>query len=453
MMKRNLLILVMLLALITMVPNASALSATEVDFDKMPLSPGDKTDLWIDVTNDGAETISNLVLTLEQSAEAQSAIGILDGSVGLGNLDRHETGRAIFTIYASPDADDGIYNFNINVANDGGGAGGQTLTTFTVQITGEPPYLIISETSNNIVAPGSTKELAVTIKNVGTDTADDVFLEVNPIPETESGGAAPGSDLGGLSSFLGGGMAGSAGGMPSMMGGGDEAPPPFVVTGSGTRFFVGDLLPGFSREIRLKISADSGAEKGVYNLPITINRKNGRPTSEYIGIIVSSKADLSVPDIRTDPMDVVPGELSILMVTVENAGKNDAKSVRVLLAKNEYITGTKSDYVGSIAPDEDDSALFEIVVSEGAPEVIPVVFHINYMDETGEYSFIEKGDVTVKAQLIGSSREGGSPSISGSNLSTIGIVLVLMVPIMTVMAFYYSKKSRNNDPPNKGGRR
>ena len=452
MLKRNLMILAMLLALLTVMPNASALSATEVDFDKMPISPGDRTDLWIDVTNDGAETVANLVLTLEQSAEAQGAIGILDGSVGLGDLDRHETGRAIFTIYAAPDADDGIYNFNINVANSGGGGAGQTLTTFTVQVTGEPPHLVISEVSDNVVAPGNTKELAITIKNVGTDTADDIYIEINPIPETESGGAAQGSDLGGLGAIFGGDMAGSVGGMSPMMGG-EEAPPPFVVTGSGTRFFVGDLLPGFSKEIGFKISVDSGAEKGVYNLPITINRQNGRSTSEYIGIIVSSKAELNVPDIRTDPMDVVPGEISILMVTVENAGKNDAKSVRVLMARNDYITGTGSDYVGSIAPDEDDTALFEIVVSEDAPEVIPVVFYINYMDETGEYSFIEKGDVTVKAQLIGSSRDGGSHSISGSGSSTIGIILILMVPIMTVMAFYYGKKSRNNNPPNKDEKR
>ncbi|MDY6864822.1 MAG: hypothetical protein SVY15_02445 [Halobacteriota archaeon] len=439
MLKRDLLILVMLLALITIVPNASALSATKVEFDKMPLSPGEKTELWIDVTNDGAETISNLVLTLEQSAEAQSAIGISDGSVGLGDLDRHETARAEFTIFASPEADDGIYNFNINVANDGGGTT-QTLTTFTVQITGKPPYLIISETSYNVVTPGSTKEIAVTIKNVGSDKAKDVFLEVNPIPETEDGGTMSSSDLGGFSSFFGGDMSGSVGGMSPMMSS-DETPPPFVVTGSGTRFFVGDLLPGFSREIRFMISADSGAEKGVYNLPVTINRQNGRSTSEYIGIIVSSKADLNVPDIRTDPIDVVPGEPSILMVTVENAGKNDAKSVRVLLAKNEYITGTKSDYVGTIAPDEDDTALFEIVVKDDAPDVVSVVFYIEYMDETGEYSFIEKGDVTVVQQLVGSSQDGRS-SVSGygTDFTIVAILFILVVSIIMVMIFYYGKK-------------
>ncbi|MDY6958994.1 MAG: hypothetical protein SVK08_07525 [Halobacteriota archaeon] len=427
-------------------PNASALSANEVDFDKMPLAPGDKTDLWIEVTNNGPETISNLVLTLEQSAEAQSVIGISDGSVGLGDLDRHETKRAVFTIFASPEADDGIYNFNINVANDGGGTT-QTLTTFTVQITGEPTHLIISETSDNVFTPGCTKEIAVTIKNVGSDTARDVFLEVNPIPETEDGGTMSSSDFGGFSSLLGGDMAGSVGGMSPMMGGSDETPPPFVVTGSGTRFFVGDLLPGFSREIRFKISADSDAEKGVYNLPITINRKNGRSTSEYIGIIVSSKADLNIPDIRTDPIDVVPGELSILMITVENVGKNDAKSVRILLANNEYFTGTNSDYVGTIAPDEDDTALFEIFVSDGAPEVIPVIFYVDYMDETGEYSFIEKGEITVKESLIEVSIRDYSESTAESNSTAIGLVLLLMVPFMTVMIFYYGKKKRDNNTP------
>lgn len=448
MVKIDLLVLVMVFVLITIMPTASALSTTKVEFDKMPLAPGETTNLWIDVRNDGTETLENVVLNLEQSAEAQSAIGILDGSVGLRDIKRHETVRATFTIYASPEADDGIYNFNINVVNDAdGGVASQTLTTFTVQVTGEPPHLVISETSDNVIAPGTTKDIAITIKNVGSKSAKDVFIEINPIPETEDSGSMGSSDIGGLSSLFGADMTGSVGGMSPMMGG-DETPPPFVVTGSGTRFFVGDLLPGFSREIRFKISSDSGAEKGVYNLPLTISSKNARSTSEYIGIIVSSKAELNIPDIRTDPIDVVPGELSILMVTVENAGKNDAKSVRVLLAKNEYFTGTKSDYVGTIAPDEDDTALFEIVVSENAPDVIPVVFYVEYMDETGEYSFIEKGDITVKERMIGSSNGDGSAS-SVSTSSTIGVVLLLIVPIMTVMYFYYGKRMRDNASPEK----
>ncbi|MDY6964794.1 MAG: hypothetical protein SVM80_02320 [Halobacteriota archaeon] len=434
------LMLLALFTLIMVIPTASALSASKVEFENAPLAPGETTELWIVVKNDGSDTLQNVVLTLQQSAETQSIIGILDGSVGLGILSPRESGKARFTIYAAPDADDGIYNFDINVKYSTSTSNQTTtfttpttLTTFTVQVLGEPPYLVISETSDNVIAPGTTKEVSITVKNVGIETADDVFLEINPIPETEESGTTTSSDLGSLSDLLGSSISTSIPGMPSLMGSGEENPPPFVVTGSGTRFFVGDLKPGESGEISFKISADSEAKKGVYNLPVTLNRRNGRSTSEYVGVIVSSKAELNIPDIRTDPKEVVPGKSAILSVTVENTGKNDAKSVRVALMKNEYILETTSNYVGTVSPDEDDTTIFEIVVVDGAPEIIPVTFQISYQDETGHYSFVEKGDINVEPSPTEEVK-----SESGSSFPILGTVSVIL--LMSVMIFYFSKK-------------
>ena len=424
--------------LMMIVPTTSALSTSEIEFDKMPLAPGETTDIWFEVRNDGTDTLHNVVLTLQQSAETRTSIGILDGSAGLGNLNPRDRAKVHFTIYAAPDAEDGIYNFDIDaryevVANRTDIAQAPlTLTTVTVQVFGEPPYLIISDTSDNIVAPGTTKHITVTIRNVGTDVAEDVFMEINPIPDTEGSKTTSTPDLGGLNDLLGSSMTSSIPGMSSLMGGGEEAPPPFVVTGSGNRFFVGDLKPGLSRDVTFMISADSGAQKGVYNLPITLHRRNGKSTSEYIGVIVSSKAELNVPDIRTDPKYVEKGESAILMVTVENIGKNDAKSVRVELMENNYLTGEGSDYVGTISPDEDDTALFEISVLEVVPEIIPVTFRISYQDETGDYSFVEKGDINVK--------ELSTEESSSESVYTIPVFGVVLAVLITVMVVFYRKK-------------
>ena len=435
----KLLVLVLLMALI--VPSASALSSGKVNIEKMPLEPGDTVDIWIEVRNDGMDTLQNVVLTLQQSGEARGSIGILDGSAGLGNLDPRERVKARFTVYAAPDATDGIYNFEINYkyaitsGNDTDVMG--PLTTFTLQIVGEPPYLIISETSDNIISPGTTKHITVTIRNVGDDPAKDIFLEINPIPDTEGDGSSETPDMSDLSGLLGSSIPTTIPGMPSLMGGGEENPPPFVVTGSGNRFFVGDLSPGISRDITFKLTADSGAKQGAYNLPITIHRRNGQSTSEYIGIMVTSRAELNVPDIRTDPKDMKATESGILMVTVENVGKNDARSVRVDLSDNEYIKGTISDYVGTVSPDEDDTALFEITVLEGSPEVIPVTFKVSYQDETGEYSFIEKGFVTVDKSLT-------EETTSENGYLAIPVVGVILAVLISVMVIYYRSK-QNND--------
>lgn len=463
-MRKYIWILVLFILLLAM-PTVSALSASEVEFENMPLAPGDATDLWIYVRNDGSEELKDVVLTLDQSAETQTTLGILDGSVGLGDLDPRRGKKARFTIYAAPDAEDGIYNFDIRAKYSTFSGSGTvygngttvsqttlvsqttTLTTISVQVLGDPPYVVISKTSDNIIAPGTSKDITVTVRNVGTDSAKDVFIEVNPIPDTEETQTISGPQSFSDISDIFGGVSGTVPGMSSIISSDDDNPPPFVVKGSGTRFFVGDLGPGISREITFWIFADSGAMKGVYNLPITIHRRNGRSTSEYIGVIVTSKAELNVPDIRTDPKDVLIGDPAILMVTIENVGKNDAKSARVLLMENQYISGTVSNYVGTISPDEDDTALFEIQVLDGAPEVLPVTFQVTYQDETGVYSFVERGDINVKEN----SEEVTGPT-SGFltiRLNTILIVLILIVIAISIWNLVYFRRSRRSNKSEK----
>ncbi|MDY6959797.1 MAG: hypothetical protein SVK08_11655, partial [Halobacteriota archaeon] len=346
----------MLLTLIAVVPTASALSVGEVEFDKMPLAPGESTDVWVKITNYG-EDKSDIVILLDYhtvgltgESPASEAIGILDGSAGIKELKKGESNDLHYKIFVAPGAKDGIYNLDLVsryqteapqiLGNNTYLSSSDTITTISIRVEEEKPYIMVS-TSNTIFAPGSTGVITLSLKNMGDGLAEDTILEINPIPREE--GDTGDSDLMGMLTE----MVGFS--MPSFStgGGGEEAKeiPPFTVADSGTRFYIGDLKRRQSVDLSIKMAADPEIAKGNYNIPITIRTKDGSSTSEYVGVRVLSKADLIVPQTKTEPKELSPGVTAIYMVTVENIGQNDAKSTSVTI-ENEYLSGRMIDYIG-----------------------------------------------------------------------------------------------------------
>ncbi|MDY6966179.1 MAG: hypothetical protein SVM80_09495 [Halobacteriota archaeon] len=442
--------IIMFLALIIVIPTASALSAGEVEFSMMPLAPGETTDLWIEVTNYGADK-KELVLVLEhhssglRSSPALDAIGILDGSAGVKQLDSGDSRKVHFKIYAASNAKEGIYNLDLvskyggetqitdNFTVDYTGAG-DLVTTISVPIVKKSPYIMVT-TSNTLFAPGSTGEILLTLKNMGKSTAEDTILEINPIPQMDDEGASS-EEL--MSMFTG--MLGDVSSLMSSFTGGGESEkksvPEFTVVDSGTRFFLGDIKPGKSVDVKIKLAADHEIEKGNYNIPINVFSRETLPTSEYIGVRVLSKADLIVPEAKTEPKELTSGVESIYMVTVENIGKNVAKSVKVEI-DNEYLSGSMSDYVGRIDAEDETTAMFEVSVKDTVPHTttrLPVVINLTYQDDLGDHLTIEKGEIRLK----NNDETTGSSSDSDSIFPAFGVVFILL---LVIGIFYIGKKN------------
>ena len=438
-MKKYVLILV-LLTVIAAMPTASALSVGEVQFDKMPLAPGESTDVWVEITNYGDDK-SDIVIVLDYhsigltgDSPSAGAIGILDGSAGFRELKKGESNDLHYKIFVAPNAEEGIYNLDLVsryqteapqfLGNNTYVGGGNTISTISVQVEEQKPHLMVS-TSNTIFAPGATGVITLTLKNMGGGLAEDTILEINPIPREE--GDTGNSDILGMVTDMMGFS------MPSFGGGtGEEAKdiPPFTVADSGTRFYIGDVKPRQSVEVNIKMAADPEIAKGNYNIPITIRTRDGESTSEYIGVRVLSKADLIVPQTKTEPKELAPGIIAIYMVTVENIGHNDAKSTSVTI-ENEYLQGRMSDYIGRIEAEDESTAMFEIEVLDTIPSTVttlPVVINITYQDDTGEHLSIEKGLISMKGSDASSNTPGSGNSLP-SPLMDIGIVVLVVLII------------------------
>jgi LPXTG-motif cell wall-anchored protein len=448
-MRRSVPVLVIVLIFVSMMATpVYALSLGEVHFDKRPLAPGETTGLSISVTNSG-DAKKDVVVRLKHTMdlgiggqESSKAIGILDGSEGLGDLRHGEREKADFKIFAAPNAEEGIYNLEIKASYRVDGiidrSGSETLGIISVEVIREPPRVIISKISDKVIAPGSVDEINVELKNAGKSRARDVMLEVAPSEKSSGTESIDLSSLSGITKMLGISL-------PSFGGEAEAGVSGFSVVGSGSSFYIGDLNPDETCSVDITLAVDPETKKGVYNLPIAVSYLGGSSSSNAIGIRVMSKAELFVPEIETDPVEVKPGETAMLMVTIENIGKNDAKSVRVNLIETEWISATAfASYIGTIVPDDEGMALFDVNVTKGAPEELPVAFNVSYTDDMGDHFVIERGEINV----VPTKNTSNTGNTGNTGLISMAI---LIVPVLLIIGiFYFYRKRKGSKPGNPG---
>lgn len=282
----------------------------------------------------------------------------------------------------------GKYNITLNW-NTGSGWEKKDFQIFVEGL----PILSVSKTSGNIMTPGKITEMSMTLLNSGTAVAEDTVVEAENIIDSTTG------------------------------------TPLYSLIGSGTRFYVGNIEPGNVANITFNILINEKAKEGAYNLPLDIHTKNINVTREYIGISIISK--VAITDIRTDPEEIIPGKIATLKVKVKNFGNNDVNSVRIRVLENELFREKTGTYLGTIKPDDEKTALFEINVISNSSNNIPIELLISYRDGNGEHSYIEKTNI-----LLVSAVESNQPLVQ--QMSIISILLILIGVV--VIRFYKKNK-------------
>lgn len=407
----------LLIIFILAIPVTTALSTDDLEFDKMPLSPGETTDMYITITNYGSEKKDISVILVHQgnatshlaSSSSAEAIGILDGSAGIRNLPTGKSEKVKFTIFTSSVAEEGIYNLDViarykdaDALGDGANASfiQETLTTVSIQVVKALPNVIIESVSDTVMSPGSDKSINLKVRNIGSETAKNVILEIMPTQ------------------------------------GGAESPLVFTVVDSTSRFVLGDMGSNSSTTVGLKLSTDVDAGSGTYKLPVSIYTQNSDIATQYISLTVIPKAELTVLGVSTSPETVQPGKRGMLIVSIKNLGKSTAEQVRVELGDNEYLDRTSVVYMGSVKSEEEGSAIFDLTVREGAAESFPITIRITYQDGFGENSVVE--DYTI---VTGDSVISGTRRFSTFDYIPI-LILLLTIPISIIIILAGWRKKR-----------
>jgi hypothetical protein len=141
---------------------------------------------------------------------------------------------------------------------------------------------------------------------------------------------------------------------------------PFTASSSGSdQIFVGNIPPGQTMNANFIIDVAQNATFGQYSVILGEVTGNQLIPIGQVPIYVNEK-------VRFDIMSVTPTTVhvgdsgDVISVVLRNAGSVEADSVRVELQVGNYITGTLTDFLGTMLSNETKTAFFTIDIDSNA---------------------------------------------------------------------------------------
>jgi len=144
---------------------------------------------------------------------------------------------------------------------------------------------------------------------------------------------------------------------------------PFKASSSGSdRVFLG-IVPSYQAILaEFHIDVDDTARYGDYS--VRLLSLVGEAAPSLLGLVplyVNEKARFEV--INLSPEQVSPGDTGVTVsLSIKSIGGIAAKSVRVQLRPGNYLSGTMTDFLGTLDPSEQKTAFFSLDVDGKAPE-------------------------------------------------------------------------------------
>ena len=331
-----------------------------------PVYPGDTVFVWVPIKNTGYGTwLSDTIVKLVPANNAtEKAVHVLDDAVTIGSIEKwNDVRTAKFKIHIDKSAVEGEYDFHVHVTSKGKVDSSDSLSTTTMQedrvlVVSGTPVITLTNSSIDIVAPGSITQVLLKFRNDGTGTARNLYVDVDIAMEHLSKA--------------------------------------FSIVGSGTRFSLGSLSPGDQAEIRFTLMVDALAQTGVYNIPLKITGMNYSNT-DYIGVGVAGITDFELS---------YQESAGSVLLSVANIGVNPANAVSVTIPQqsNFNVVGSSSQVIGNLNAGDYTSATFQIA-QMGRSDMKVV---IQYTDATGVRRSVEK-KLPVK---LGGTAAGMNPQAS-----------------------------------------
>jgi hypothetical protein len=246
-------------------------------------------------------------------------------------------------------------------------------TTVPVRVESRPQFRVTAAETDGLFA-GDTDRLALTVENVGTQTASDTRL--------------------GLSA-----------GAPEVFFGPTASPQ------RRTSAFVGGLAPGESREVSVRVGASTEAAPGSYPVRTNVTFENangvaGRADPRTVGVTVGEERRFALRNVETERFRVDENEARVRADLV-NVGEAPARQVAVRMrgGPDSPVTPTNGETaVGDLGPGESAPVSFTVSVAEDAePGTNSFAFAVEYENARGEVRTTD--DPLRRALTIDSRRE------------------------------------------------
>ena len=248
-----------------------------------------------------------------------------------------------YTLSIDPRAQEGIYQYSLQLSYSSARELQQVNTTVTVTVPvwrGELHVQGVATSPTKMYPNSKQVGVAVTIVNSGQGIAKDIQLEL-------------------------------------------LLTPPFTPSSSGSdQIFIGNLPAGQTTTANFVVDVAINATFGQYSVILVHIAGNQLVPIGQIPLYVAEK-------VKFDVVSVTPTTLSVgdsgdvISVAIRNAGSVEADSVRVELEVGNFFTGTLTDFLGTMLANETKVAFFTIDIdSKAQPGTFTIDLRFDWTQDT-----------------------------------------------------------------------
>lgn len=333
---------------------------TKSEISPVPAEPGRDLLLEVTIKNQGQSEARNVSIEIKPDSpillKNENERVISKESI-CASCQLSET----YHLYVDPRAVSGAYEIEITATREGEAA--STTKTIGVTVRGKP-QLTLSNVKINpaIITPDGNFTLDFSLENRGTGMASAVNVKAL-LDDT-----------------------------------------PFIPIGTNSQVME-KLEPGSSEKMQYLFLVKKSAVPGGYSLPMTMSYEGENnlnfSSKESVGINVVGEAKPGVANVKTDPNKIVAGNDVTMMITVENTGTGDAKSVKADITGLPF-PGTKTAFLGKIEPGDDAPAIFNL--QAGGAGNYKYNLTIQYEDDLyGRHEYSQDLNLVVYSRIDGKS--------------------------------------------------
>ena len=247
-------------------------------------------------------------------------------SVVAGDMQPGQSYTLTYTLSIDPKAQEGIYRYSLELSYKSARELQQIDTTVAVNVPiwrGELHVQGVLTNPTKIYPDSKAVDVQVAIANSGQGTAKNVQLQL-------------------------------------------VLQAPFAASSSGSdEIFIGNIPPGQVMNANFIVDVSENATFGQYSVILAETSGNQLIPIGQVPLYVNEKVNFDI--VSVTPTTVHVGDSGdVVSVVIRNAGSVEADSVRVELEVGNFITGTLTDFLGTMLANETKTAFFTIDIDSSA---------------------------------------------------------------------------------------
>jgi hypothetical protein len=388
-MKKQLLLALLVCGLIgTAAADTIGMEAISINTDPAPLQAGDDADLDFKIRNGGSEEATDITVSINDSYPF-TVKNDRQRTFELGDVQPLSEYYISTEILVEDDAPDGVNTLPVTIANDAFSVT-KELRLDVEQNTADLQLANLQTTPTQITADMEDVTLSLDVVNQGETDAENTVMNLDLPPAFEQ-----------VSTF-------------------------------SSRSSLGTISPGEQKTATFTVDIVDDARSGELNLPVTV--RYGEEENEYevedrIALYLAGRPQLDLTG-ATGGFRV--GEQGTIRLNVTNEGSEDAEATRVRAMEAAELPlefDSASQYVGTLEPGQNGSAVFDVTVDGDAPAKDYLLdFRLRGVNDETVYV----NDVTISQPV--------SDTTTGSS-SLVPYVLVALLLVAGIGVYAYARKA------------